>query len=253
MRYYKIMLKKEMIEIWRQKKFFILLSISVLLGIMAPFLTKIMPAVLKSQSTDTITVIVSKVDQYESWSQFFKNFNGLGIIGIIILFFEILSKEIQTGTLINIITKGVSRKAIICSIYSLLIMLYLIFITVSTGICSFYTNYYWGSVKFKDLLFAVSMSGVFGIMLLSFLVLGQALSKKGGGGLFAAGGVYFLSMAMTFVPRLKDYSPYLLINNMQIILGTSPYDDFYKPMIAAALLILISFVVSLKSFDKSCL
>lgn len=253
MNYYKIFFKKEIIELWRTKRTMIVIIVSFFFGISSVMLTKMMPEILKSQSTDTLQFIVKDPDKYDCWTQFFKNINQLGAVAIIIVFSDIVAKELQSGTLVNVITKGVSRTSIICSVYSVAILLWTFLVASSTIICQLYSIYYWGAVNSKKLLFAIFMSWLFGTFLLSFLILGQVWGKSFFGGLIFTGVAYAASLIMGMVPKVKSYTPSNLSNGVQVIIGTGDYSDYYKAIIVSSLIIVAVVAVTIKKFDKICL
>lgn len=251
MTFYKIFLKKELIEMWRTKKILILLVASIFLGLSAPLFTKMLPDLLKSSTNEGIQITVNETTKFDSWSQFFKNINQMGIIIIIIVFSDIFAKEIQTGTIINILTKGVSRKSIICSIYTVVMTFWTLLLILSMSICHFYTVYYWGAIDIEKILFTFSMTWMYGIVLLSILLLGQIIFKSIFGGLGCAGGFYIFLLIIGMFPKTKKYSTSNLQNGMEYIIGKTEMSDYFITFIISICLIVVSFISALKIFDKS--
>lgn len=115
--------KKEFIECIRSYKFMILIIVFLAFGFMNPIFAKYMPELLKSMMPDGMSMKLPEPTVFDSWTQFFKNMNQMGLIIFLLSFSSIISAELQKGTLINMVTKGLSRKKIILSIYIGLMLL----------------------------------------------------------------------------------------------------------------------------------
>ena len=104
--------KKEWIEVFRTGKFMIITVMFLLFGVMNPAIAKLTPWMMEAYSESLegagLTVTETKVDALTSWTQFYKNV-PMALIVFLLMFSGILALEYQKGTLINMITKGLSR------------------------------------------------------------------------------------------------------------------------------------------------
>ena len=111
-------LKKEVLEQIRTGKFVIITILFCIFGIMNPAIAKLTPAMMSllSEQLEESGLIVNDitVDASVSWQQFYKNM-PIALIIFIVLFAGILINEYQKNTLLNILTKGMSRYKIILS------------------------------------------------------------------------------------------------------------------------------------------
>ena len=103
--------KKEFTENMKNYRFLILLTVFLIFGIMSAFLAKFTPEILSALAADM--EMTSEPVALDAWKQFYKNISGVGFSAFIILFGSCMSNEYSKGTLILMVTKGLSRKAVI--------------------------------------------------------------------------------------------------------------------------------------------
>ena len=111
-------IKKEFLGLFRSGKAVILLLISVLFGIMNPAIAKLTPWMMESMADSMaetgLVVTAVEVDAMTSWTQFYKN-APMALIVFLLMFAGILTSEYQSGTLIGMVTKGISRWKILAA------------------------------------------------------------------------------------------------------------------------------------------
>ena len=127
-------MKKEYLEAARTGKLMILMLLFVLFGIMNPAIAKLTPWLMEMMS-DTIAesgLIVTdiQVDAMTSWTQFFKNI-PMALIAFVLIFSDIFTREYRSGTLLLILTKGLSRYKVVLAKALILLSLW----TFGYGIC----------------------------------------------------------------------------------------------------------------------
>ena len=127
-------MKKECLETVRTGKIIMLILLFVLFGIMNPAIAKLTPWMMEMMS-DTIAesgLVVTdvQVDAMTSWTQFFKNI-PVALIAFVLIFSDIFTKEYRTGTLLLVLTKGLSRYKVVLSKTLLLLLLW----TAGYGLC----------------------------------------------------------------------------------------------------------------------
>ena len=115
-----------------------------------------------------------QVDALTSWTQFFKNI-PIVLIAFVLIYSDIFTKEYKSGTLLLVLTKGVSRYKIVLAKTVLLLSLW----TVGYGICFAitygYTAYFWDNSIANNLFFSVTIWWLFGIWVLCLIVLFSSL------------------------------------------------------------------------------
>ena len=124
MRGYLAFVKKELLEQVRTCKLLILLLVFLYFGMLSPLMAKLMPEILSQMPMDGITITIPDPTAIDSYSQFFKNLTQMGLIVLVLLFSGTLTTELSKGTLINVLTKGVTRYAVILAKYTVALVLW---------------------------------------------------------------------------------------------------------------------------------
>ena len=246
-------IKKECMELTRTGKLLILGIIFILFGIMNPAIAKLTPWMYEmlgeTLSEQGLVIGEVKVTALTSWTQFYKN-TPIIVIVIILLFSSILTNEYQKGTLVQIVTKGLSRKKIyfskLLTLYGAWTLLYLVY----TGITLGYTMYFWGDDKVTNLPFGIVMYWLFGIMTASVLIFFSSLCENSGQVLLGTGAVFFGSILLGYIPKLKEYMPSRLMDGLTLSTGGAECSDFTAPIICAFLLIIICAIMGMLIFDR---
>ncbi|MCL2046692.1 MAG: alpha/beta fold hydrolase [Oscillospiraceae bacterium] len=228
MRVYLVFLKKELIEAFKTYKLLIMGAVFIIFGILSPLSAKMMPDIIKwAMQTDPSTAgidlaaIFSEPKALDAWSQFYSNIGQIGLLVLMIIFSGMIASELSEDKLTLILTKGLSRSAVIISKLSSSIIIWTVSYTIAFSISWVYTNYYFSDYKlpyyyFPDyklpyLLFAGFCLWLFGVFLLSLLTLMATLTKK-------SSMLCLLSLAASFIilnifnilPYVKKYNPITL-------------------------------------------
>ena len=127
--------KKEFTENIKNYRFLILFAVFLIFGITSAFLAKFTPEILSALAADM--EMSSEPVALDAWKQFYKNISGVGFSAFIILYGSCLSGEYSKGTLVLMVTKGLSRKAVILAKYTVAAILMIgcvIFRQTFTGI-----------------------------------------------------------------------------------------------------------------------
>src|SRR5512133_2582011 len=100
-------------EYLRTYKFFALIAVFLFFGFMNPITAKVMPELLDSLMPEGMSINLGTPTALDSWAQFFKNISQMGAIVLVIILSGIMANEFSRGTLINMLTKGLSRQTVI--------------------------------------------------------------------------------------------------------------------------------------------
>lgn len=251
MRIFFSLIKKESIENIRTKKILGLLLLFIFIGFISPLTAKLTPKILQAIATDVIDIKVNTPTEIDSWVQFFKNVNQIGMFGLVILFSTQVTDEIQKRTLINLLSKGLPRYQVIiskCFFYTIMwIFSYCICFLVSFG----YTKYFFGNTfPIKNILMAVFLPLIFGIFLISLEILGSVITENVIGTLlFVIGGVV-IQFILSLKEEIVKYMPIALIGkNINIIKGIG-FNDYFIPIFTTCGLIIICIISSIIILNK---
>lgn len=145
-------IKKEFLGLFRSGKAVILLLISVLFGIMNPAIAKLTPWMMESMADSMaetgLVVTAVEVDAMTSWTQFYKN-APMALIVFLLMFAGILTSEYQSGTLIGMVTKGISRWKILAAKKIMVLIVWTVFFWLMYGITFGYNQYFWDQSKIE--------------------------------------------------------------------------------------------------------
>jgi len=251
MKGYMAFLKKEFFEYTKTYKLFIMLMVFAVFGITNPLIAKLIPEILGSLITDGVIITLPEPTAYDAWTQFFKNATQMGLIVMVILFSGVLSSELSKGTLINLLTKGLSRTAVILSKFTCMALVWTMSIALCFVLTYGYTVYLFPKDETTNLLFSVFCLWLFGLFLLAALLFSAALTRSNYGCLLIICFIVVICMIMNIIPALHRYNPISLsTNNMGLIMNSIEVSSLYGTIMISCLLSLIFVSLSVVVFQK---
>ena len=251
MRAYFAFTKKEFLESFRTYKLPILVGVFILLGIMNPLTAKLTPQLLESFMPEGMLVAIPEPTAIDSWAQFFKNVNQMGLIVTVIMFSGLMATEFSKGTLIIVLTKGLKRSSVILSKFTVASVLWTLSLSICFVVSYAYTVYFWNGDGLLEVLFAVLCLWLFGIILISVLLVGGVILKNSYGSLLFVVGTMVVMFMLNLIPDVKKHNPLLLISgNMDLITGKLSASDFTVPMIIGVALLITFIIAAVQIFNK---
>lgn len=245
--------KKEFMEVSRNGRFLILLIVFALFGIMNPAIAKITPWLMEQMSgtLEESGFIVTEVtvDALTSWTQFYKNV-PMGLIVFILMFSGIMASELQKGSLINMITKGMSRKAIIVAKAIVMLALWSLNYWMCFGITYIYNEYFWDNSIAEHVFFAAFLIYMLGAWLILLLVMMSGIFSTASAVTLGTGGVFFVCYLLSMLPKLKKYLPTKLMDAGTLLSGAGETGDYAVCLAIVAVLCVVQMVVGMLVFDK---
>lgn len=249
MRAFLAMTKKELMESLRTYKLLIVAAVFLLFGMLNPITAKIMPKLLSSFMPEGMTVTLSEPGAIDSWIQFYKNMSTQLIL-FIIVFSGIVANELSRGTLINMLTKGLSRKTVILSKFTAAISIWTVSYLICFGTTFAYTMYLLPG-ELPNVAFSAFCMWLFGVLQISIMLLGGVMSGSIYGSLLLAGGFTGLLMVINMAPKLEKYNPYLLSSgSVSLLTSNIDISDFYVSICVTLVLIFFFIIGSIMLFDK---
>lgn len=246
-------IKKEFMELFRTGKVYILLILFVIFGIMNPAIAKLTPWLFEmlSETMEEQGITVGQIDvnALTSWQQYFKNMS-IEFIVLVVMFYGIVVTEIQKGTLINMFTKGLSRwKALAAKTLTASAawsFCYWMCFCITYG----YNAYFWDNSIASNIGLAALGSYIFGLWLISIIILSSSVLSSPTGVLLSTGGAYVLLSLVSMVPDASKYLPTRLAAGYELVSGASSAGDYRWAFIVTALLILLNLAVGVACFNK---
>ena len=245
--------KKEWIEVLRTGKFVMITVLFTLFGVMNPAIAKFTPWMMEAFSESLkgsgLTVTEARVDALTSWMQFYKNV-PMALIVFLLMFSGILAVEYQKGTLINMITKGLSRWKIVMSKSIVLLFLWSFGYWMCYGITYVYNAYFWDNSIAKDAGFAAFCVYMLGVWLIALMMLMSTLFSAGSAVAVGTGGVFFVLYLFSMLPDLKEYLPTYLMGASGLLSGAGEAGDYTTALAVAAGLTVVQFVAAVLVFNR---
>ena len=246
-------LKKEMIENVRNERFLFVAVIFVAMGIMNPALAKLTPLLMELLSEELaetgMTLTKIEVDAMTSWGQFYKNI-PMALIAFVLLFGNTLTKEYESGNLILIITKGVSRYKILVVKSAIMLLSWTVGYWISYAITYVCNAYFWDNGIASNLLLSAGNWWLFGIFVISLTVLFSVINKNYVFVLLETGGVVVFFYLVSLIPKCARFLPTALMNPSQLLVGAQGLEYALPSIIIVSAVSIAMLIASIPIFNK---
>lgn len=230
--------KKEWLEYYRSGKLLILSGVFVLFGLMNPAIAKLTPFLMEQFTGEEtgMVVFIDTVDASMSWMQFYKNI-PMALVVCLLLFGGILTGELQKGTLISILTKGLSRWKVLLTKAINLMVLWTVGYWVCYGITYFYSDYYWDNGIMHNLFLSAFCYWLYGMMMMALMMLFSAVSTNFSGVILGVGVSYVGMTFLGMIPRVTPYLPIYLTSVSELQAGGNIRDYLTSIVITTVVMI----------------
>ena len=250
------LLKKESMEQLRSGKWTFLGILFVLFGIMNPAVAKLTPWLMEmmadSLAESGMLLTPVTITAMDSWVQFFKNI-PMALIAFVLLEGSIFTKEYQSGTLVLSLTKGLPRHQVVLSKAAMLAAVWTAGYWLCFGITYGYNAYFWDNAVAQNLLFSAVCWWVFGLWVLSLMILFSTIASANTGVLLGTGGVVLVSSLLGLVPKVSKYLPTLLTDGNGLIYGTTTPEKYADSLVVTSILMVVCFIAAIPLFHKKSL
>lgn len=251
MREFTAFTKKELIEQLRTYKVLIIVAVFFLFGMMSPLLAKLMPEIFKNMKLEGIAIILPVPAATDAYGQFFKNFTQMGLLVLLLVFGSTLSSELQKGTLVNILAKGLPRRTVILSKYLAAVLLWTIGYGLASAAAIGYTFYLFASTGVHHIMLSFFCLWLFGCFVIALILLSSTLTSGNFGGLILPAVVLLILLAINSLPGVKEFSPVTLASvNLALLNGTQELDGVIRVILITCGLIILSLYSSVLLFRK---
>ncbi|MDO5023057.1 MAG: ABC transporter permease subunit [Eubacteriales bacterium] len=247
------LMRKEHMEAIRTGKTMIIILLFVLFGVMSPAVAKLTPWVLEmlsdSMAESGFIVTNVQVDALTSWAQFFKNI-PIALIAFVLIFSDIFTKEYKSGTLLLVITKGVSRYKVILAKTVLLLSIWTVGYWLCFTVTYVYNDYLWDNSIANNLFFSATMWWVFGLWVICLITLFSSLLNNNTGVSLCIGGTVLLAYLFGIIPKAKWYSPTILMDTNALLLGVEKIDAYIKTIVVTVFLCIVCVIIGIPIINK---
>ncbi len=237
--------KKELLGHWRTGRVIIFLSLATIFGIMSPLIAKLTPSLVQMMAENLAEVGMEvgeiKVDAFTSWAQFYKNL-PVFLLLFVLLFSNTLTIEYQMGTLVNLVTKGLSRWKVYMAKWGIGTIFWTIGYWGCYLITYSYTSYYWNNEIVSQLGQKGFYYYLWGIWVYSLLLFFSAWIVSGYMVLLLGGLSVTALYLLSLFSDTARYTPYYLSTGAKTLRETVTFSD-YAPSLVLTLLTIGLFTI----------
>jgi len=236
----------------------VLLLIFLTIGISSPLLAKLTPEILKMASDDTtkemmdmLSAFIPPANSESSYSQFFSNFNQIGLLALIIVFAGLVANEKSKNTAAYILTQNISRRTFILSKFLSSVVFTFVSVIITVGAQIFYTNYLFDDqiIELKYVLIFSALLLLYLFFILSIVIFSSVLTKTVTSSTFIAFLIFIAANILTGIPKIGKYMP-PEINNFGILTQTKDIKDLTANIIITAICSVVFIIASLEIFNR---
>lgn len=230
-------------------RFLILFAVFLIFGIMSAILAKFTPEILSALAADM--EMTSEPVALDAWKQFYKNISGVGFSAFIILFGSCLSNEYSRGTLVLMVTKGLSRKAVILAKYTAAAALMTISYWTGYAATYFYTAFLWNDNNLSKVALAAVSLWIVGFLYLSILMIGCVLFKQTFTSILFTGGIVAVISLLGMIEPIAKCNPFILTSkNVDLISGEAVLAEFIMSALISIVLSILGVLIAIRLFNK---
>ena len=241
--------KKEFTENMKNYRFLILFAVFLIFGIMSAFLAKFTPQILSALAADM--EMTTEPVALDAWKQFYKNISGVGFSAFIILFGSCLSYEYSKGTLVLMVTKGLSRKAVILAKYTVAATLMTISYWIGFVATYGYTAILWKGTNLSNVALSAVLLWIVGFLYLSILIIGCVIFKQTFTSILFTGGIVALISLLGMIEPIAKFNPFILTSkNIALISGEVIPAEFIMPALISVTLSMFALLIAIQLFNK---
>jgi ABC-2 type transport system permease protein len=247
------LLKKEVKELFRTYRFWVLPAVFLFIALSAPVSAKFLPEILSSQlEQQNIKLILPEPSAAEAFQAYFKNLIQIGLPAVVLLSMGLVAQEKAGGVLTQVMAKPVGRWAVVLSKWVVHGIWFELSLAVAAAGCYLYTLFLFGradagSFVVANLLFAPYLLLIFSLTLSASAVFDNPITA----GLLAFGGFFGVSLLPLFGGFWARYSPAALSDAAyKTIAGQAVAPNAVGPLIVAVGLVVVLLAGGILLFNR---
>jgi ABC-2 type transport system permease protein len=241
MKNYVVFLKKELFESIKTHKLLIMGAAFLFFGMLSPLTARFTPEIIRwamasdpSMAGMDLSGLMTEPVAFDSWAQFYGNVGLMGFIALVIVFSGMLSSELSRGTLTIVLSKGLSRTAVILSKLTSAVLIWTASFAASFLTAWGYTAYMFPGESVPNLFFAMFCLWVFGVFLLALTALAATLTDKGFVCMIVVGMAAVVLNIVNIIPAAGKYNPVSLSSASMLLLTDDFMPRSFYPALAFA-------------------
>ena len=243
--------RKELIEIRRTWRIWLLPGMLIFLGLTSPIVAALTPALVRSMAAKQPGVVIQlpAPTALDAFGQFLKNLDQFVLVALVIAGAGAVSGERASGTAILMLTKPLSRSAFVVAKIVSQVMLLVTSTVLGTAACMLMTTLIFGGAHNDRLLTTVVLWLVYASLLIVVMTFFSAAFRSRGAAAGAGLALYFLTLLFSNWAPAARYSFLGLLPAMgQRLLGQQPLSLGW-PMTTAVAAIVVGGVAAVRIFE----
>lgn len=246
--------RKELREAAATHKLTVLGLVFLLFGVTNPLVAKLMPEILATALPAGMSVTLPTPSAIDAWAQFYKNIPQIGLLVLLLVYGGMMGGELSRGTLTHLLTKGLSRRAVILAKFAAAALVWTGVYTVCLAATWLYALVFWPADHLPHLPLAAAGLWLFGLLLLSTLPLGGVLFRNQYGSLLFVGGIVLVLILLGIMPAAAAFNPVILASaNLSLLSGQLAGGAFLGPLTVSMVLIVAFLGAGVYVFDRRAL
>ncbi len=230
---FKVLLKKDIHEILKTYKLYVVPAIFMFFGFTSPIIAKYMPEFIKSMATSGLKIELPTPTWIDAFEQFFKNLNQIGFLAIILTTMGSIAEEKSKGIIHLILSRPVSRWSIILSKYTASSLLVFFSLILGFIACAYGTFILFHEIMFQDSIIAILLYFIYSLFILSLTIFASSIARSTTiAATISIGGFFFFSILSSINPFLSKYTPGGLTNYIHLAITHSlEFDAVIVPIL----------------------
>ena len=221
-----ILFRKELLELRRTYRGFIILVLFVFFGLTSPLVAKILPDLMEALVEDMI-IQLPEPTWLDAFMQYFKNLIQLGLLALILTTMGTVAEEKAKNTALLVLARPVSRHTFVWAKF-----LAVTVVLAAATLISYAACYYYSWVLFRPFPIALTLQATllffaYALFITALTVCASSWAQSGAtaGGLAVAG--FFLASTLPSLHRVfARYSPGALSNMInQLLTERIPFSE----------------------------
>lgn len=208
-----VIFRKELLEQVRTSRFFVVLVVLFVTGMISPLLAKYTPIILRSlpDIPEGLAGIIPDPSVVDSVVQYVKNIAQFGVLLVILFYMGVVAQEKERGTAAMLLVKPANRTAVILAKWLAGALVIFTSLIAAAAAGWGYTAYLFEPISIPGFLW---LNFLIWIMLLVYLTVAVTASvfakSQGTAALYAFGGLA-LVLILGSLPRVSEYMPAALL------------------------------------------
>jgi len=192
-------LRKELIEIRRTWRVWVIPAMLVFFGVTSPIIALLTPALVQSMTASQPGVVIKlpPPTALDAYAQFLKNLNQFMLIAVVITGAGVVSGERSAGTAILALTKPLSRRAFVVAKILSQVALLVAATTLGTVVCLGVTAVAFGAANEARLVTMVALWLLYAVLLIVVMTLFSAAFRSRGAAAGSGLGFFFLTLLLS--------------------------------------------------------